>query len=148
MVGYLDDPDREARELHDGWYVSGDLASLDDEGFIALTGRLLRVSQIDGERVSHGAVEDAICYELGTADSPVAVSARGDDLVVFYRRGTLDPERVVTGLARRGLPPAWCPRLENFVPVEDIPLLPAGTVDYVALQRALDGAQGNGDGAA
>ncbi len=142
MRGYLDDPARETAVLRDGFYVSGDRASLDEEGFLTLTDRFERITQVDGERVSLGAVEDAIAYQLGTPESPVAVLAqpdreRGHALAVFYARGSLDPSRIVDGLLQRGLPPAWCPRLQDFVAVDEIPLLPTGIVDHALLRAAL-----------
>jgi len=153
MRGYLDDPQAQARELHGGWYASGDLATVDEDGFITLTGRFKRLSLIDGERVSHGAVEDAIAELLGSPDCPVVVTARrpsglgrstesalppaDDELIVFYVRGAFEPARVLDSLARAGMPAAWHLRPESFRAVETIPLLPSGTVDYRALQRLL-----------
>ncbi|HTE06113.1 MAG TPA: MFS transporter [Planctomycetota bacterium] len=163
MSGYFDDPRASAPELPGGWYMSGDLATVDEDGFITLTGRFKRASILHGERVSHSAVEDAIAELLGSPGCPVAVGARRvpradapvradaamptagaatvaeaeDELVVFYVAGALDPARIVGGLERAGLAPAAVPRAENFLPVEDIPLLPGGTVDYRALQRRL-----------
>ena len=147
--GYLDDPHRNQLVLRDGYYVSGDMAVLDDDGFITLTGRYARVSRIGTERVSHAAIEEAIAYQLGAADNPVAVigypdGSGGEALWVFYQRGSLQPEHLLAGLTARGLSQPWLPRLEHFRAVDEIPLLPTGTVDYRALERVLGG---EGDGA-
>jgi acyl-[acyl-carrier-protein]-phospholipid O-acyltransferase/long-chain-fatty-acid--[acyl-carrier-protein] ligase len=143
MSGYLDDPEGQSEVMREGWYVSGDMVSADEHGFLTLTGRASRMSLIDGRDVSHSMVEEAIVGQLGEDESPVAVLARrngtgGDELVVFYRRDALDPARVVSGLERSEVAASWRPRVENFVAVDEIPLLPTGTVDYRTLQRALD----------
>jgi acyl-[acyl-carrier-protein]-phospholipid O-acyltransferase/long-chain-fatty-acid--[acyl-carrier-protein] ligase len=140
--GYLGEPLPDRRVLDDGFYVSGDMASMDEDGFLTFTGRYTRVSRFGGERVSHSALEEAIAYQLGMPDNPVAVvghaeDGRGESLWVFYQRGTLVPAHVVAGLARTGLAPPWLPRADQFVPVDEIPLLPTGTVDYRELSRAL-----------
>ena len=56
MVGYLGRPDKTAEVIKDGWYVTGDIGVLDDDGFIRITDRLRRFSKIGGEMVPHGVV--------------------------------------------------------------------------------------------
>ncbi len=53
MAGYLNQPDRTAEVLRDGWYVTGDIATMDEDGFITITDRLSRFSKIGGEMVPH-----------------------------------------------------------------------------------------------
>ena len=65
MLGYLGEPRRTAEVLHEGWYVTGDIAAIDDEGFIRITDRLSRFSKIAGEMVPHLRIEDAIAGGLG-----------------------------------------------------------------------------------
>jgi len=48
MVGYLGEPDRTADVMRDGWYVTGDIAAIDDSGFVRITDRLSRFSKIGG----------------------------------------------------------------------------------------------------
>ena len=54
MQGYLNRPDLTAEAMHDGWYVTGDIAVLDEDGFLAITDRLSRFAKIGGEMVPHG----------------------------------------------------------------------------------------------
>ncbi|HEX5010373.1 MAG TPA: MFS transporter, partial [Planctomycetota bacterium] len=71
--GYLDDPALQARAFHDGWYTSGDEARMDEDGFVTITGRFTRATVIEGQRVSHAALEDILAAQLGTPDAPLAV---------------------------------------------------------------------------
>ena len=49
MLGYLNNPEKTAEVIQDGWYDTGDFARLDAEGFIEITGRQSRFSKIGGE---------------------------------------------------------------------------------------------------
>ena len=60
MLGYLDDPDRTAEVIRDGWYITGDIASMDEDGFIRITDRLSRFSKLGGEMVPHIKIEESI----------------------------------------------------------------------------------------
>ena len=65
MVGYLNQPERTAEVIRDGWYVTNDIAMIDEDGFIFLTDRLSRFSKIGGEMVPHMKIEEAINLILG-----------------------------------------------------------------------------------
>src|SRR5262249_25617095 len=60
MKGYLALPEKTAEVLRDGWYVTGDVAALDEDGFLQITDRLSRFSKIGGEMVPHIKVEEAL----------------------------------------------------------------------------------------
>ena len=79
MQGYLNRPDLTAEAMHDGWYVTGDIAVLDEDGFLAITDRLSRFAKIGGEMVPHGKVEEAL-HEAAESDVQVfAVTSIPDD---------------------------------------------------------------------
>jgi acyl-[acyl-carrier-protein]-phospholipid O-acyltransferase/long-chain-fatty-acid--[acyl-carrier-protein] ligase len=140
MRGYLGRDDLTASALRDGWYVTGDLGLMDEDGFLRITGRQSRFSKVGGEMVPHGRVEEALHRAIG-ADAPVfAVTAVGDErkgerLAVLH---TLDEERVSEALAQltsAGLPNLFIPRRDHFIRVETLPMLGTGKLDLRALRR-------------
>jgi acyl-[acyl-carrier-protein]-phospholipid O-acyltransferase/long-chain-fatty-acid--[acyl-carrier-protein] ligase len=138
MAGYLDQPERTAEVMRDGWYVTGDIAKMDEDGFIFITDRLSRFSKIGGEMVPHVKVEDAINAILGEACSAVTAvpdEARGERLVAFFTRADVTPESLWEQLCQTELPKLWLPRRENLVHVEAIPTLGTGKVDLRALRQ-------------
>ncbi len=142
MLGYLNEPEKTAEVLRDGWYSTGDMAQIDSDGFITLTGRLSRFSKIGGEMVPHLAVEEALAQALGAdEDEPlVAVTAvpdeaKGERLVVFHRPLTRSPAELCRELAQRGLPNLWIPSPFCFFQVDALPLLGTGKIDLQALAR-------------
>jgi acyl-[acyl-carrier-protein]-phospholipid O-acyltransferase/long-chain-fatty-acid--[acyl-carrier-protein] ligase len=136
MQGYLDRPDLTAHVVHDGWYCTGDIAKLDEDGFITITGRESRFSKIGGEMVPHLPIEEAVNAELGSGDGDlVAVvagvpdSRKGERLVVLHLPTSRDPHDVCRGLAARGLPNLWIPAPDSFAEVAAIPVLGSGKLD-------------------
>jgi hypothetical protein len=74
MAGYLDEPDKTAEVLRDGWYVTGDMATIDDAGFVRITDRLSRFSQIAGEMVPHLRVEEYLQHLVSPHRTVVVTS--------------------------------------------------------------------------
>ena len=144
MAGYLDQPERTADVIRDGWYVTGDIAKIDEDGFIFITDRVSRFSKIGGEMVPHVKVEDAINAALGEAVSVVTGlpdAVKGERLVAFYAQPSVSPEQLWERLTATDLPRLWLPRRDCLFPVEAIPTLGTGKVDLkrvkeMALERA------------
>ncbi|HTS31902.1 MAG TPA: acyl-[ACP]--phospholipid O-acyltransferase [Bryobacteraceae bacterium] len=137
MLEYLNQPERTAEVFHDGWYITGDIALIDDEGFIRITDRLSRFSKIAGEMVPHIRIEEAMGKVLG--DSPCAVTAvpdeeRGERLVGLYTQNGLSPSELWQRLSETDLPRLWIPKRENLYAVESLPLLGTGKVDLRGLK--------------
>ncbi len=59
MSGYFDLPDETAAVFENGWYKSGDLAVMDDEGYLSITGRRREIIRSGGETIAPSEVEAA-----------------------------------------------------------------------------------------
>ncbi len=136
MQGYLDRPDLTERAIRDGWYCTGDVAKLDAEGFITITGRESRFSKIGGEMVPHVTVEEKLNDVLGATDGQLlAVVAavrdvkKGERLVVLHLPMELSPREVCQRLAAAGLPNLWIPSPDSFAEIDAIPALGSGKLD-------------------
>ncbi len=140
MKGYLNDPEQSAKVLLHDYYDTGDIARIDPDGYVYLTGRASRFSKIGGEMVPHEIVEDAIAKILGSEECEVAITGRGDArrgerLVVFYTSPTLDPTSIVQILRNKNLPNLWIPKVEDFVKIESLPRLGSGKLDLKRLRQ-------------
>jgi acyl-[acyl-carrier-protein]-phospholipid O-acyltransferase/long-chain-fatty-acid--[acyl-carrier-protein] ligase len=143
MLGYLGQPELTAEVMRDGWYVTGDIASIDEDGFIRITDRLSRFSKIGGEMVPHMKIEEVINEILGAASCAVTAIAdpqRGEKLVAFYAANGVSPQELWDKLNRSDLPKLWIPKRENLHPIASIPLLGSGKADLkkvkdLALER-------------
>jgi acyl-[acyl-carrier-protein]-phospholipid O-acyltransferase/long-chain-fatty-acid--[acyl-carrier-protein] ligase len=143
MLGYLGQPELTAEAIHDGWYITGDIASLDEDGFIRITDRVSRFSKIGGEMVPHVKIEEAINEILGSAASAVTAIAdarRGEKLVVFYSANGITSHELWEKLNQSELPKLWIPKREDLHPIDSLPLLGSGKVDLkrvkaMALER-------------
>jgi acyl-[acyl-carrier-protein]-phospholipid O-acyltransferase/long-chain-fatty-acid--[acyl-carrier-protein] ligase len=142
MLGYLGDPERTAEALRDGWYVTGDIAALDDDGFIRITDRLARFSKIGGEMVPHAKVEELLCALPGVESCVVTAvpdAQKGERLVALYTSGNgAAAADLWQALSASELPRLWLPKAQNLYCVDSLPLLATGKTD---LRRARQMAQ-------
>src|SRR5205823_2580516 len=89
MQGYLGRSDKTSEVLRDGWYVTGDIATLDEDGFLTITDRLSRFSKIGGEMVPHINVEEKLHELAGATEQAFVVTGvpdgkKGERLVVLH----------------------------------------------------------------
>ena len=143
MSGYLDNPEATAKVLIDGWYTTGDLGYLDEDGFLVITGRLSRFAKIAGEMVPHEGVEAAIVQAAGIDERAVAVTSipdakRGERLAVIHTAWETTPAEVCKKLIAGTIPKLWIPSAEDFVEVEEIPILGTGKLDLRAIREVAD----------
>lgn len=132
--GYLKDPVRNAESLRDGWFVTGDLARFDDDGFLFIEGRLSRFSKVGGEMVPHLTIEQKIVevFGLEAAEAPKAVvlgvpdAAKGETLVLLTTE-PIEPAQLRERLTAAGLPNLWIPKVVHRL--ERIPVLGSGKCD-------------------
>lgn len=142
MKGYYNQPEKTAAVIHDGWYNTGDVAMIDEQGYITITGRLSRFSKLAGEMVPHIRVEEAIAevLQLSEDDLKIAVSAvpdpkKGERLVVLYTELSLPPDEICRKLVAAGLPALWIPSHDSFRRVDAIPVLGTGKMDLKRIKE-------------
>jgi acyl-[acyl-carrier-protein]-phospholipid O-acyltransferase / long-chain-fatty-acid--[acyl-carrier-protein] ligase len=144
MQGYLGKPERTAEVLHDGWYVTGDIAAEDEDGFLTITDRLSRFSKIGGEMVPHVKVEERLHELAGATEQRFVVTGvpdgkKGERLVVLHTLAPAELKSVLEKLPQSGLPNLWMPRPNQFFEVEELPHLGSGKLDLRAIrERALE----------
>lgn len=140
MAGYLNRPAETAEVLKDGWYATGDLAFVDDDGFLKITDRISRFSKIGGEMIPHGRIEEALHEAAGTESRMFAVTAvadqkRGERLAVLHTLSDEELFPVVAKLQTMGLPNLYIPKREQFYRVEVLPMLGSGKLDLKGMKQ-------------
>jgi acyl-[acyl-carrier-protein]-phospholipid O-acyltransferase/long-chain-fatty-acid--[acyl-carrier-protein] ligase len=137
MLGYLGKPELTQSVLRDGWYVTGDIAAMDDEGFLRITDRLSRFSKIGGEMVPHLKIEAAVADILGEPScvvTGVPDEHRGERLALLYTDGALAPRDLWQRLSQTGMPALWIPKRDDIFQVPSLPLLGTGKLDLRAIK--------------
>ncbi len=136
MKGYLGQPELTAEVLRSGWYVTGDVAAIDAEGFIRITGRESRFSKIGGEMVPHIRIEETItrALQLDEEQLTMVVTAvpdarKGERLIVLHTGLAEAPQEICRRLSEAGLPPIWIPSPDSFHRIKEIPVLGTGKLD-------------------
>jgi len=151
MLGYLGKPDKTAEVMQDGWYTTGDVAVMEEDGFLTITDRLSRFSKIGGEMVPHIRIEEKL-HELAESTEQVfAVTAvpdekKGERIMVVTTMAGQRLETVLQKLAQCDLPALWKPKPGQFVHVDALPVLGTGKLDLrsiktVAMSQAVGAAE-------
>jgi len=136
MLGYLNDEEESNRVMQDGWFNTGDIGFLDEDGFLTITGRKSQFSKIAGEMVSHIAVEEEILKVLNLSAGSVSITslpdkARGERLIAVFASANINKtaEQIVEELKSSPMPKLWIPKEDDIVFVETLPSLPNGKLD-------------------
>jgi acyl-[acyl-carrier-protein]-phospholipid O-acyltransferase/long-chain-fatty-acid--[acyl-carrier-protein] ligase len=139
MRGYLNREANEKFRAAGGWYDTGDIAGLDEDGYLQILGRLKRFAKISGEMVSLTAVEEALAgafpqyglrFQIAVMARPDA--DRGESLFAVANDQRLNMEELRAALKAKGLGNLSLPREIKFQ--RDIPKLGTGKIDYRQLQ--------------
>lgn len=150
MLGYLNHPDKTAEVVREGWYDTGDVAKIDDDGFIQITGRHSRFSKIGGEMVPHIRIEEEILRIIGGDDdseeaeilcavTSVPDAKKGERLIVLHKPMSKPVREIRDELQQAGFPNLWIPSADSFVEVDNIPLLGTGKLDLRGVnQKAIE----------
>ena len=143
MKGYLN-ADANAKFLAlDGWYDTGDVVSVDADGYLHIRGRMKRFAKISGEMVSLTAVEDALAgaFPQYGLRCQVAVITRPDEnkgevLIAVTNEPKLTLDEIRDAIKAKGLTNLSVPR--EIKAVKEIPKLGTGKVNHRELQALME----------
>jgi len=137
MLGYLrvDNPD-EIEPLPEGWHDTGDIVSIDAQGFVTIKGRAKRFAKIGGEMISLAAVE-GLAAQLWP-ETPCAVTTmpdgrKGEKLVMVIERRDVQRSDFQTFAKSKGASDLMTPA--EILNVDRVPVLGSGKLDHVAVAR-------------
>lgn len=144
MKGYLNtEPNTKFQSMH-GWYDTGDIGKLDDDGYLSLSGRLKRFAKISGEMVSLTAVEEALIKFLSSKkseDFQIAViaipdEAKGEKIVAFTNDDSVSSKDLKSAIMDSGLSSLSIPR--DIKLIDEIPTLGTGKIDHKQLSVLME----------
>lgn len=139
MLGYLRIGSGGVIEpLKDGWYDTGDIVKVDEEGFVTILGRAKRFAKIGGEMISLAAVEDVMseCWpDYINAVVLLHGDTRGETLSLVTTKADMTRDELRHGLVESGVAEIAIPK--KIVHMKDVPLLGTGKVDFVRLEELL-----------
>jgi acyl-[acyl-carrier-protein]-phospholipid O-acyltransferase/long-chain-fatty-acid--[acyl-carrier-protein] ligase len=142
MRGYLNAEANEKFLACGGWYDTGDIARVDEDGFLHILGRLKRFAKVSGEMVSLAAAEEALAgafpqyglrFQIAVLARPDA--DRGESLMAVCNEQKLQLEEVRAAIKAKGLSNLYVPREIKYM--RDIPKLGTGKVDHRELQKTI-----------
>jgi len=130
MKGYFDDIEETSLRIHDGWYETGDMGMIDEEGYLWHRGRLKRFVKIGGEMISLVKVETALAELLDENTECCIVevpdSLKGAKIVAVTTQAV--NERAILKKMGQSLPAIALPR--QFVVIHDLPRMGSGKTDF------------------
>ncbi|MBI1239545.1 MAG: AMP-binding protein [Alphaproteobacteria bacterium] len=145
MMGYmLSDRPGEIQPTEDGWHDTGDIVSIDEDGFIAIRGRVKRFAKIGGEMVSLAVVENcasALWPDHLHAAIAIPDGRKGEQVVLLSECATANRADLVGWAQNHGVPELAVPR--KIIHIEQVPLLGTGKTDYGSVIRLYEQVAGD-----
>lgn len=136
MLGYLRVSNPGVIEkLADGWHDTGDIVTIDEDGFIRIMGRVKRFAKIGGEMVSLAVVENcaaAVWPDHMHAAVTLPDPKKGEQVVLLTDAPEAARSPILAWAQTHGVPEISVPR--RVFRVDAIPVLGTGKVDYAAVQ--------------
>jgi acyl-[acyl-carrier-protein]-phospholipid O-acyltransferase/long-chain-fatty-acid--[acyl-carrier-protein] ligase len=148
MIGYLrpenpgviEPPVAEIEsEKLEGWYDTGDVVEIDDEGFVKIVGRVKRFAKIAGEMVSLAMIEEvakALWPEHLVAAINVPDDKKGEGVIIFTDNPNADKKELQKFISSHGHPELFVPK--KVVILKEMPILGAGKINYVKLKEGIE----------
>ncbi len=127
-----------ASSFGEGWYDTGDVVAIDEEGFVTILGRTKRFAKVAGEMVALDEVEKlAAKVWPGYRHAAVAVAdeRRGERVILVSECPSAKLSALQSAARAQGMPELWLPKKVVF---QALPLLGSGKVDYFKLSELLD----------
>ncbi|MFQ5687195.1 MAG: AMP-binding protein [Candidatus Scalindua sp.] len=141
MNGYYKSPELTSRAFHDGFYITGDIGKFEN-GFLYITDRLKRFAKIGGEMIPLSPIEDKLSHVLDehTDDEKrkcavvnIPHAQKGEQLIAFVAGKNPDKLSLNRKLDSLGLTHLSQP--DHYIPIDSIPMLPSGKVDYKSIKN-------------
>jgi acyl-[acyl-carrier-protein]-phospholipid O-acyltransferase/long-chain-fatty-acid--[acyl-carrier-protein] ligase len=143
MKGYLNAEANAKFQALGGWYDTGDVVSVDAEGYLHILGRMKRFAKVSGEMVSLSAVEDALAgaFPQYGLRCQVAIITRPDEgkgeaLIAVTNEPKLTMDEIRDAIKAKGLTNLSVPR--EIKVVKEIPKLGTGKVNHRELQTLME----------
>lgn len=137
MKSYLHDLLLDKSSLDDGWYDTGDIVTVDSDGYMVIKGRKKRFTKIAGEMISLGFIEDEVtklspdCHHAAIA---IENPGEGKPVIRLYTNDSnLTAAAIRAHFNAERIPNTWLPR--EVVTMPELPVLRTGKVDYQTLQK-------------
>ena len=136
---YLGDKEKTKATFKDGWFVTGDIGKLDEQGFIVIEGRLSRFSKIGGEMIPHETIEaeaneilgwqnDEMCRLIITAKPH---ETKGEELILITSEN-INFDKLKQKLSEK-FSNLFVPKIH--IKIKSIPMLPTGKLDFQSIQK-------------
>ena len=137
MKGYISaDEPGVVKPPEGGWHDTGDVVTVNEEGYVTIKGRLKRFAKIGGEIVSLAVVENcatAVWPDNMHAAAILPDKHKGERIVLVTDRKDHDRSLLLAWAKSHGVPELAVPK--KIVYVDEVPVLGTGKLDYVSVKR-------------
>jgi len=122
-------------EQGEGWYDTGDIVSIDEDGYLTIVGRAKRFAKIGSEMVSLTAVEEFVSRVWNDQQHAVVSipdDIKGEQLILVTNYDAAERKELTTAAREQGISELSVPK--KIIKVKEVPLLGTGKIDYPAVQ--------------